>query len=218
MEGLKGKVFYQGSEFLRPKVVPYGDLAVMTYNYRSTMRDTDGSVKYRSLWNTTEVYARIAGQWKIVHTHWSFVDHTPPGFQEVPLPVELKPAAYSGVLGELMTLEMAAMERWRKGDPWGFTDISAPLVTYFDSGTPQRLDGLAALKEEYGKRAGKIHYEVMDFVAPAVQVHGDAAVLLYRFFDIHLGPDGSVRQRTPWNCTEVYARTDGAWRIVHTHW
>jgi hypothetical protein len=31
------------------------------------------------------------------------------------------------------------MERWRKGDPWGFTDISAPDVTYFDTGTPRRI-------------------------------------------------------------------------------
>jgi hypothetical protein len=29
-----------------------------------------------------------------------------------------------------------AMERWRKGDPWGFIEISAPEVTYFDTGTP----------------------------------------------------------------------------------
>jgi len=31
-------------------------------------------------------------------------------------------------------------------------------------------------------------------------------------------PDGTVKSRRPWNCTEVYARTAGGWKIVHTHW
>jgi ketosteroid isomerase-like protein len=218
LESLKGQIFYQGSEFLRPKLAVFGDLAVLTYNYRSTVKDQDGSVKRQTLWNTTEVYARTGATWKIVHSHWSLVNHTEPDAVEVPVPVAIRPAAYSGALGELMTLETAAMERWRKGDPWGFTEISAPSVTYFDSGTPQRLDGLEALKAEYAKRVGKIHYDAMDFLAPAVQVHGDAAVLFYRFFDTHLASDGSIRHRTAWNCTEVYAKTEGHWRIVHTHW
>jgi len=63
------------------------------------------------------------------------------------------------------------MERWRKGDPWGFTDISAPEVTYFDTGTPRRLENLEALKAEYAKREGKIHHEVMEFIDPKIQVH-----------------------------------------------
>ena len=218
LEGLKGKIFYQGSEFLHPKVAVYGDLAVLTYNYRSTVSNADGSPKTQTLWNTTEVYARLAGDWKIIHSHWSFVGNTPPDRLDLPLPVELAPATYPGVLGELMALESAAMERWRKGDPWGFTAISAPQVTYFDTGTPHRLDGLDTLKDEYAKRAGKIHYDVMEFIAPMAQVHGDAAVLFYRFFDTHLRPDGSIERRTPWNCTEVYAKIGGVWRIVHTHW
>ena len=218
LEKLKGQIVYQCSEFLHPRIAIYGDVAVMTYNYRSTVKNQDGSVKDQTLWNTTEVYARTGAAWKIVHTHWSFVNHTAPDAVEVPVPVGLKPATYSGVPGELMTLEMAAMERWRKGDPWGFTEISAPPVTYFDSGTPQRLDGLDALKAEYAKRVGKIRYDAMDFVAPVAQVHGDAAVLFYRFFDTHLAPDGSIRHRTAWNCTEVYARVGGHWKIVHTHW
>jgi ketosteroid isomerase-like protein len=125
---------------------------------------------------------------------------------------------YAGVLGEVMALESAAMARWDKGDPWGFIEISAPGVTYFDTETPQRLNGLDALRAEYAKIEGKIHYEVMDFIAPTVQVHGNMAVLLYRFLSTHLNPDGSISSRTPWNCSEVFARIDGQWRIIHTHW
>jgi hypothetical protein len=49
-------------------------------------------------------------------------------------------------------------------------------------------------------------------------VHEDAAVLSYRFFDTQVNPDGTIASRTPWNCTEVYFKIEGKWRIVHTHW
>jgi uncharacterized protein (TIGR02246 family) len=125
--------------------------------------------------------------------------------------------AYAEVLGEIMALESAAMERWRKGDPWGFIDLYTPDATYFDTGTPQRLSG-EAMRAELAQREGQIHYDVMDFVAPSIQVLGDIAVLTYRFFSTQLNPDGSIASRIPWNCSEVYARSDGKWRIIHNHW
>jgi uncharacterized protein (TIGR02246 family) len=137
---------------------------------------------------------------------------------EVPIPIQLSPTKFEGVLGEVMALESAAMERWRKGDPWGFIEIYAPDVTYFDTGTPQRLNGLDALRAEYAQREGKIFYDVMDFIAPMVQVCGELAVLTYRFFSTQLNPDGSISSRIPWNCSEVYVRIAGQWRIVHNHW
>lgn len=218
LKQFEGKVNYQISEFIDPKIKRCGNLAVLTYNYRGAETEADGSVIGQSLWNTTEVYCLREGEWKIIHTHWSFINQKLPDSTEVPVPVETPKKEYEGVLGEVMALESAAMERWRKGDPWGFTDISAPEVTYFDTGTPKRLDGLEALKAEYAKRVGKIHYDVMEFIGPQVQVHGDAAVLFYRFFSTHLNPDGSIASRTPWNCTEVFFKIEGRWRIVHTHW
>jgi len=89
---------------------------------------------------------------------------------EVPLPVQLSHQRYEGVLGEAMALESAAMERWRKGDPGGFIEIYTPDVTYFDTGIPQRLNGLDAMRAELAQRQGKIHYDVMEFIAPRIQV------------------------------------------------
>jgi hypothetical protein len=164
------------------------------------------------------VYCLLNGKWKIIHTHWSYVKQKLPQHTEVPIPVEISPRTLEGVAGKLMNLEREAMGRWRKGDPWGFIEISAPEVTYFDTGTSKRLDGLEALKTEYTGREGKIYFDVMEFIDPKVQVHGDAAVLSYRFFDTHLNPDGSIASRIPWNCTEVYFNIEGKWKIVHTHW
>ena len=217
MKLLEGKVHYQGSEFIEPMIVTVGETAVLTYNYRSTELSLEGTVLSQTPWNATEVYFRRDGQWKIVHTHWSFIKHKLPASLEVPLPVHLSQQAYTGTLGEIMALESAAMERWRKGDPWGFIELYTPDATYFDTGTPKRLRG-EALRSELAQRLGQIHYDVMDFVAPRIQVLGDMAVLTYRFLSTRLNRDGSIASRTPCNCSEVYARMDGKWRIIHNHW
>ena len=218
LKQFEGKINYQVSEFINPKIAVHGKMAVLTYNYKSTITETDGSIIDQTLWNTTEVYCLLDGNWKIIHTHWSYVKQKLLQRTEVPVPVETPQRTWDGAAGELMALERAAMERWRKGDPWGFTEISAPGVTYFDTGTPNRLDGLEALKAEYAKREGKIRYDIMEFIDPKVQVHGDTAVLSYRYFSTCVNPDGSVASRTPWNCTEVFFKTGGKWKIIHTHW
>ena len=218
MKQFEGKISYQGSEFIDPRVVVAGDAVVLSYNYRSSVMTPEGATVSQTPWNATEVYFRRDGQWRIVHTHWSFTRHKLPGLVEVPIPMQLSRKEYDGVLGEVMALESAAMERWRKGDPWGFIEISAPEATYFDTGTPQRLNGLEVLRAEYAQREGKIFYDVMDFIDPRVQACGELTVLTYRFLSTWLNPDGSVSHRIPWNCTEVFKRIDGHWRIVHTHW
>jgi uncharacterized protein (TIGR02246 family) len=218
MQGAVGRIHYQGSEFIDPRIVVVGDAAVLSYNYRSSVISPGGETTSQTPWNATEVYFRQDDEWRIVHTHWSYVRHQLPDRVEIPLPIQTSPLKYHGVLSELMALESAAMERWRKGDPWGFTDVSAPEVTYFDTGTPQRLNGLEALKAEYAQREGLIFYDVMDFVEPQVRVSGNLAVLFYRFLSTWLMPNGSIAQRTPWNCSEVYQRMKGGWKIIHTHW
>jgi len=215
LKQIEGKIHYESSEFIDPRIDIVGEAAVLSYNYRSrpTLTSTD-----QTLWNATEVYFCRDGQWRIVHTHWSFTRHKRPTQVNVPVLVTLFDTIYEGVLGEVMVLESAAMERWRQGDPWGFIEISAPQVTYFDTGTPQRINGREALRAEYARREGKISYDVMDFIDPRVQVQGDLAVLTYRFFSTRLNPDGSILSRVPWNCTEVFERTNGHWAIIHTHW
>lgn len=217
LKQLEGKVRYEGSEFIDPRVARVGEAALLTYNYRSTAKLPEVGTS-QTLWNTTEVYFRLGGEWKIAHTHWSLVNHRRPANVEVPVPVELSPGEYKGVLGEIMELESAAMERWRQGDPWGFVEICTPEVTYFDPGTSQRVNGREALTARYAEIEGEIHYDVMDFVGPMVQVCGNLAVLLYRFLSTALNPDGSVASRTPWNCSEAWQRMEGGWRIIHTHW
>jgi uncharacterized protein (TIGR02246 family) len=197
-------------EILDPHGVVLGDAALLTYH----LAEEKGG---RPLWNVSEVYFRRGGAWKIVHGHWGYIQQRLPERLEVPIPMQLTAAQYPGVLGELMALEAAAMQRWRTGDPFGFVEISLPEVTYLDVGTQPRLAGRDALNAYYAPIVGKVAFDVMDFIDPQVRVCGDLAAMPYRFISATLNPDGSVARCTPWNCTEVYVRRQGMWRILHTH-
>ena len=56
-----------------PKVQRSGDLAVLTFNLVDYGAQMDGGPKTTARWNATEVYQRLNGSWKIVHSHWSYV-------------------------------------------------------------------------------------------------------------------------------------------------
>jgi ketosteroid isomerase-like protein len=78
IEGMKamlkpfvGKIKIDRYEMLSPLVQQSGDVAVLSFNLASHVRNPDGSPR-TVRWNSTEVYRRIGGKWKIVHNHWSF--------------------------------------------------------------------------------------------------------------------------------------------------
>jgi hypothetical protein len=112
----------------------------------------------------------------------------------------------------IIAMEKAALDRWIKGDPSGFLEISAPDVVYFDPFLEHRLDGIEALNRLYEPIRGKVSAERYELLNPKVQVVGDAAVLTFNF--ISYSPEGNNR----WNCTEVYRYQNNQWRIIQTHW
>ena len=61
----QGKVLVDRWEMINPRVLVSGDMGVLTFNFVSYSKGR--TVR----WNTTEVYRRRNGQWKIVHTHWA---------------------------------------------------------------------------------------------------------------------------------------------------
>jgi ketosteroid isomerase-like protein len=216
---LQGKIHYDTSEFVEPRVALAGDLAVLTYNYHSLRLGADGKMQRNSFWNTTQVYVRRACAWKIIHSHLSYIGHRQPAVITVPLPITAKPAQLAPAAAEIVALEKAALKRWRQGDPDGFLALSVPQVTYFDPILPGRLTGIARLNEFYNGMRGKGGGSAaIDIIEPRVDIVGDAALLTYRFLWAGLDADGTVTAHSPWNCTEVYHRQAGQWRIVHTHW
>jgi ketosteroid isomerase-like protein len=219
LEPLKGQIFYDKSEYVSPKVVLYGKTAVLTYNYHSLTMKPDGQFERTSFWNTTEIYRLIGNDWKIIHTHWSYIQHNLPESLEVNIPVLMKKEKpFKRSAAEIIRLETNALERWRKGDPSGFLEIYSPEITYFDESTPLRINGYGELKKKYDQLVGKVNYDVMEFINPRVQVFENTAVLYYRFLSTTLNPDGTIKWRIPWHCTEVYVKKGGEWKIVHSHW
>jgi uncharacterized protein (TIGR02246 family) len=56
-----------------PKVQQSGDAAVLTFNLVDHGAQVGDGPKTTAQWNSTEVYQRINGSWKILHSHWSYV-------------------------------------------------------------------------------------------------------------------------------------------------
>jgi hypothetical protein len=117
------------------------------------------------------------------------------------------------VAEDIIALEKAALTRWGNGDPAGFLEITAPDVVYFDPYIASRIDSLEALTDYYRRTLwGKVHFDRFELLNPTVQISRDMAVLTFNYVSYN-GEEPDY-----WNCTEVYRRTDGNWRIVQSHW
>jgi len=121
------------------------------------------------------------------------------------------------VAKKIIEMEKAALDRWGKGDIWGYLEIYADEITYFDPETEQRLAGLPAMKKLYSAFEGKINIERYEMINPKVQVHGKTAVLTFNLIDYIRTPENSLKE-TSWNSTEVYSQIKGEWKIIHSHW
>jgi RNA polymerase sigma factor (sigma-70 family) len=73
MAPIAGKIAIERIQMIDPRVQRVGDLAVLTFNLTDYGASIGGGPKTDARWNSTEVYQRINGQWKIVHSHWSYV-------------------------------------------------------------------------------------------------------------------------------------------------
>jgi len=113
----------------------------------------------------------------------------------------------------IIMLESAALDRWGKGDPSGFLEISAPDIVYFDPSLERRMDGRDALEKYYEAIRGKVSIERYELLNPLVQQVGDAVVLTFNYVSY-----GGVEDEYRWNCTEVYRRSGEDWEIIQTHW
>ena len=58
-------------EMLNPKVQVYGDVAILTYNFAGVIKDNDGGLTISKA-KSTRVYAKMNGDWKLVHANFGF--------------------------------------------------------------------------------------------------------------------------------------------------
>jgi ketosteroid isomerase-like protein len=117
------------------------------------------------------------------------------------------------IAADIIAMERAALDRWGQGDPSGFLDISADDVVYFDPFQERRLNGIGELRELYDSIRGQVNIQSYQLDDPVVQATSDMAVLTFNYVAL----DANL-MTSRWNCTEVYRRDGGAWKIVQTHW
>jgi hypothetical protein len=96
-------------------------------------------------------------------------------------------------------MERAALERWGKGDPSGFLEISAADVVYFDPYQKRRLNGIDELRALYETIRGQVSIARFELIDPLVQAVDDMAVLTFNYV-----AEGTNEATSRWNCTEVY--------------
>ncbi len=70
---IRSKIKADRYDMIAPVVQHHGDVAVLTYNLVDYGKKPSGTDAVLARWNSTKVYARIDGQWKIIHDHWSYV-------------------------------------------------------------------------------------------------------------------------------------------------
>jgi ketosteroid isomerase-like protein len=128
-------------------------------------------------------------------------------------------ASSSDDAAPIIALTREALDHWGKGDVQKLFDLYAPGITYFDPFQQERIEGIEAMRKIYAPLAGKVkiaHYEI---IAPKVQHFDDVAILTFNLVDdVAEQPGGPGNVRVAWNCTQVYVRSNGKWRVVHEHW
>jgi ketosteroid isomerase-like protein len=120
------------------------------------------------------------------------------------------------VAGEILAIEKACLRRWCNGDPLGWVEVAADDIVYFDPYTELRVTGKAAFTAAMEAVKGRIFAEHFELLNPLVQIRGDAAVLTYNYRS--WDGEAPAEVTSSWNCTEVYVRSEGGWRLLQSHW
>ena len=60
-------------EMIDQKVQRHGDSALLTFNLVSYVTQPNGKERAIARWNSSELYGRVNGQWRIVYSHWSYI-------------------------------------------------------------------------------------------------------------------------------------------------
>lgn len=70
IEPWNGKIYAPRYEMINIDIKVIGNVGVLNYNLYNFNESNDTT----ALWNSTEIYEKKNGNWKIIHSHWSLVD------------------------------------------------------------------------------------------------------------------------------------------------
>ena len=117
------------------------------------------------------------------------------------------------VMQSLRTQLEPALQSWYRGEPFGYSDLYAEELSYFDPGTDGSLNGIEALRAHYAPIVGRINIDRHEAVGLRLQLHCNVAILTYDLNEY--AADGPPSSR--WNVTQVYRQIGAEWRVLHGH-
>ena len=123
--------------------------------------------------------------------------------------LEVNEKVYQSIYKQLQ----ATLDRWYKGDPFGWLDLIAEEMTYFSPFFNERLDGKEAVYENVAPAEGQIFSPGYEVVNPLLHQGEDMTVFTYHLKEC--GEDGSLT--AGWKVTEVYRHVGEDWRLIHSH-
>jgi hypothetical protein len=114
---------------------------------------------------------------------------------------------------QIINIEKAALDRWKTGDTFGFVEIAADDITYFDPVVEKRVTGIEEFTNHYSSFRYSFNFPGYELLNPQVQLYGDTGILTFNF--VGTNNDGS---KSNWNATEVYHLFGTEWKLVCSHW
>ncbi|MBM3493860.1 MAG: DUF4440 domain-containing protein [Armatimonadetes bacterium] len=129
----------------------------------------------------------------------------------------LDDARFDAVQRELLDITDRLLTAIAVGDTTTYASLCAPELSCYEDVCQYRIDGLAFHLHLVGRAADAAGSRPArhDILTPRVQVYGDAAVVTYtRLMTCH---EAAGTRWETFNETRVFARLDGAWKMVHFH-
>lgn len=133
------------------------------------------------------------------------------------LPAVSQAEHHEGVAKEVIDLTYEVWKTDMEKDFAGGMAVLADDYTEFNGAFPTRIDGKAMNGRLYEPQLSAPGTVVAAEMANAkVQVYGDVAILTYNYHGLTKNKDGEVEPSLA-KSTRVYAKIDGAWKLVHAN-
>jgi hypothetical protein len=114
---------------------------------------------------------------------------------------------------KIIEKERSVLDRWKQGDTFGFIEVAADDITYFDPSLEKRIDGKKEFSDFLGSFNGTFSFPRYELLNPKVQLFSDIGILTFNF--VGYSTDGKTDR---WNSTEVYKFVENDWKIISSHW
>jgi uncharacterized protein (TIGR02246 family) len=205
IEPFKGKIKIDRVDMIDPKVQQSGDIAVLTFNLIDYGASLGDGPKTTARWNSTEVYQRIDGSWKITHSHWSYV--------------QPKVIESANTNDDAQTIRHSEAE-WAKA--WASKDIDRVVSHYANDASVELADvpiirGMAAIRKAMEHTFADGDF-ALSLQPDEVEVSRSGDLAYSRGTYTSTATDTSSRSRTKAKGKYVLVyrkQPDGRWLIIH---